>query len=474
MASVSPHCKTSIIWTCEVSSMPSDPVPLIAESKVECIRLITRPSDLDDLKRIIQAIHNRPAELKQHPLTLMVDLFPDDLITFEGSFDSIDLGGDEEVEVAIGDSSAPYYISSQQPNIAEMFNEGQAVYLGLGEVLLTVTGRRDNIVTFKVVHGGSIPPGTDVYVPQDDYPNVIDEETLAAVGELDIDFLSLSGVRCTEDTRLVNEAIEKMTHKPWHLLKVNHQKVLENLQEYVPYVKGVILGRTELALSVGAANVPLITKEVIQTCNDHSLIIVMASDVLRSMRFQATPTRAEVSDIGNAVYDGADGVILSKDIALGPYSVRSIEVAQKTIEDVESHTTTLRPPWEKEVPTEEAVLSAVTYGAYRTAARNGAKALVCLTRKGNTALHLASYRADTPIIAVTYSRGVKKKLNLIRGVESLVHEGDARIDDLLEGIDNLLKTKTWLKPGDKYVFVSVSLSQISKESSNLFTIQTIH
>lgn len=474
MSSVSPHCKTSIIWTCEVSSMPSDPVPLIAESKVESIRLITRPADIDSLQQIVKAIHNRPAELKELPLTLMVDLFPDDLAVFGGSFDTVDLETDQDIEVAIGDKSAPYYIDSHEPNLSAMFHEGQTVYLGLGEVLLTVTRFADNTATFKVVHGGTIRPGVDVYVPQDDYPSIIDEGVLATIGELDIDFLALSGIRHPDETKRVNEAIAKMTYKPWHLLKVNHQKILDNLADYVPLVRGMILGRTELALSVGAANVPLITKEVIHTCNDHSLIILMASDILRSMRYQATPTRAEVSDIGNAVYDGADGIILSKDIALGPYSVRSIELAQKTIEDVEGHTKTLSPPWEKEVPTEEATLSAITYGAYRTADRNGAKALVCLTRTGNTALHLASYRSDTPIIAVTYTRAVKKKLNLIRGVESMIHEGDAKIDDLLEDIDKLLKSRTWLKPGDKYVFVSVSLSQISKESSNLFTIQTIH
>lgn len=465
--------KTRVIWSAEIDSLPSDPIKLIEKTQLSCMRLITRLNQIEQLKTVLNKIKDRPAKLKEVPLTFMVDLYTEDKIVLEGSFEEKDLSVNDEIEIFFNQKDKPYSIETSN---LEMFHEKTLVFLGQGAIVLESEIHADQKIKCRVIQAGTLSSKMEVSVPSSKNDLIFSDavvSALEAIGKLGVDFLSVNGVSTLKIAKELNSHIEKMEYSPWHLLKVNSKQILMNLEGILPAVSGVAIGRTELALSMGPANVPLISKDIIHTCNDFSKMIFVASDILKSMRHNATPTRAEVSDIGNAVYDGADGVILSEEIALGSYSARSIEVAKKTIDDVELHSSTLEPLWEKISPKAEVVLSAITYGAYKTASRNGAKAIVCLTKYGNTALHLSSFRSDTPVIAITFTREVQKKLNLLRGVESFTLPSKPKMDELLQETNQILKQKTWLEAGDKYVFVSVSLSQIGNDSSNLFTIQSI-
>jgi pyruvate kinase len=222
------------------------------------------------------------------------------------------------------------------------------------------------------------------------------------------------------------------------------------------------------------AQVPMATKEIIQKCNDYAKMTLVASEMLGSMRHNVTPTRAEVSDIANAVFDGADAVVLSEDLAYGRYAERGLSLAVKTIEDAES--TPIGEPlnWIKKTPDITNEIEAVTYAAYRAGYRNHARAIVCITKAGNTALHLSSYGVRTPIIAVTMSPDVVRRLRLVRGVTGIILDETPDIEQVFPIINSLMTRKTWLKDGDRYVFVSLSLSSVGKEASNLFTVQTIN
>ncbi len=226
-------------------------------------------------------------------------------------------------------------------------------------------------------------------------------------------------------------------------------------------------------MQMDPALVPMLTKEIIQKCNDFAKMALVASEMLGSMRHNVTPTRAEVSDIANAVFDGADAVVLSEDLAYGRYAERGLTLAIKTIEDAELTANDLPLNWIKKNPDITNEIEAITYSAYRAAYRNQAKAIVCITKAGNTALHLASYGVRTPVIAVTMAPDVVRRLRLVRGVMGILLDEAPDIEQVFPIINNLMTRKTWLADGDRYVFVSVSLSSVGKEASNLFTVQTI-
>ena len=258
-------------------------------------------------------------------------------------------------------------------------------------------------------------------------------------------------------------------------MKINAARVVKHLDELLPHVRGVLISRLAIAMSMGEpAQVPMLTKEVIQTSNDQAKIVLVASEMLASMRHAATPTRAEVSDIANAVMDGADGVVLSEDLPYGTYARRGLLIAKKTIEDIEQSSAGKSPNWIKRKPVVDDELAAVTYTAYRAAQRNHAKAIVCITKTGNTALHLASFRPVIPIIAVSLSEDVQRRMSLIRGVTGFYLDSSPGIEQVLPLINQKLVTDSWLKKGDKIVFVSVTISSVGQEASNLFTVQTLY
>ena len=259
---------------------------------------------------------------------------------------------------------------------------------------------------------------------------------------------------------------------PWIVLKIDSDQVYTKLSQMFPLVDGVMISRMEMALSIQPSMVPLLTKEIIQQANDAAKVVFIASEMLGSMRWNATPTRAEVSDIANAVADGTDAVVVSEEIANGPHLKRAIDLVEKILEDVEDKSG-VQINWQKREPAIESEMDAVGYAAYKTAERTGAKAIVCITVSGNTALKLASFRAPVPIIAVTFSDDTNGKLRLVRGVSTIVLDTAPKIDEVLPVVNDRLLRDSWLKAGDTIIFVSITISSVERENSNLFTVQKL-
>jgi len=234
-----------------------------------------------------------------------------------------------------------------------------------------------------------------------------------------------------------------------------------------------VISRREMALTLNPVTVPMITKEIIQRCNDEAKIVLTASEMLASMRHNVTPTRAEVSDIANAVIDGTDAVLLSEEVANGRFGDKAVEVMARIIIDIESAATNIKPNWIKHTPTVANEMDAIAYHALRSAERVGAKAIVTITKNGNTPLKLASFRAPVPIIAVTFSAAVKRRLAIVRGVQTLLLDIDPNIDQVLPIVNDQLVRSSWLQAGDAVIFVAITLSPVGREASNLFTIQTL-
>ena len=244
------------------------------------------------------------------------------------------------------------------------------------------------------------------------------------------------------------------------------------MDEMIENVDGIIVSE-ELALSTNPALVPILTKEMVQSCHNKSKLAIVASEMLGSMRTNATPTRAEVSDIANAVYDGADAIMLSEDISSGKYAKKAYEIAQSVIYDLDNAEKQHEQNWVAGDYSVADEMDAVCINAMKTAKRVNAKAIVCITKSGNTALRLSSLNHEIPVIAVTFDNQVKRKLKVLRGVDSIVLEVDPSIDEVLPEVNDLLKDRSNLVVGDRIVFVTVTLSSMSKEASNLFTIQKI-
>lgn len=268
------------------------------------------------------------------------------------------------------------------------------------------------------------------------------------------------------------QLLEKFRTRPWLLLQANG-KTIQQVQETLNLVDGFYVSRADLADSINPALVPMAFKELAHECHKRAKLVMVASDILASMKTKTTPTRAEVSDIANATIDGVDCVVISEEVIPGEYWQSAYQLCKKIIRDVETNLHLETVNWDKAALKAESILQTVTFHAFQTARRVEAKAIVCLTKAGNTARRLSSYRSDIPIIAATFTQDVQMRLSLVQGVHPILLSLDPNLDHVLPRVSEELKASSWIKTGDKIVFVTVSISSVGKEASNLFTVQQI-
>lgn len=462
---------TKVIWSFESSVLNKELAQKVASNDFDTIRL---RYDEKNPESLISFLDDLQSSSPKGSVPVMLDMGAKArgmIINLNGRKtlnykESITLSSQKECDVPI-----------ETDDWSDLFCLGAEVYFGFGKVRLRIKELTSEIATAEVIQGGEVYSPMEVHVPK-----TRKEPSLASLKNIDIkkfynkgvNYVVLPGVTKPEEIILTRKKLAKENDQiPWLILKVDRKKTYKELKNLLPIIDGVMISRRELALTLEPASIPMITKEIIQLCNEHAKLVITASDMLGSMQKNPTPTRAEVSDIANSVMDGSDAVLLSEDISYGRHYEKALSICKDVINDIESNKN-VRLNWHKQTPTIKDEFDAVSYEAYRTAKRLSAKAIVCITKKGGTALKLASFRQSTPIIAVTFSEEVKRKLSLVHGVESVVLDVDPKIDNVMPVVNNLLKQKSWLNIGDKIIFVAVSISSLSNEDSNLFSVQKIY
>jgi pyruvate kinase len=465
--------RTHVVWSFETSCMTDAVIRTIDPNKVDAIRIVSKHGEIDQVRQICRRI-KREVPMANEKLPLLVELYDRARGMVVGLETSKEFTFGDIIKISPEKGQGDLTIRTEE--WPDLFAVDHSVYLGNGMVVCKTKEVKKDHVVLEVVQGGVLHNDCDVQVPATKKQIKIDtvpEDAWKAASDPDIDYLILPSIEDAADLEKVKKRLEAQPNSPWLLLKVATKGTLKNLEELLPFVHGVVVSRVELAMRMDPALVPMVTKEIIQKCNDYAKMSIVASEMLGSMRHNVTPTRAEVSDIANAVFDGADAVVLSEELAYGKFAEKGVALAIKTIEDAESSTDTQGLNWVKKHPEITTEIEAVTFAAYRAAFRNRAKGIVCITKAGNTALHLSSYGVQTPIIAVTMSPDVVRRLRLVRGVVGILLDEAPDIEQVFPIINSLMTRKTWLTDGDRYVFVSVSLSSLGKEASNLFTVQQI-
>lgn len=465
--------QTKVIKSFEGNALSAAEASAVSKEEVDVIRLVYKPQAVKALREFMQTL--APTRNNPDSLPVMLDIASWTQGTIHGLKAAREVAFGERLEFSGPGGSAAMQISCDAWD--KLWSSNAKVFFGSGQVALKVTRSGGDKVELEVTQGGTIFPEAEVFIPETrkdpERPTATVNE-LKELIELGVDYLIVPGqwtpTKLTHFKQQLAAAHGEMA--PWVLVKVDSESVVTRLEDIIPEVEGVLISRRELALSTNPATVPMVTKEIIQLCNDQAKVVVTASEMLASMRRNSTPTRAEVSDIANAVLDGTDAVVLSEEVANGKYGAKAVVVTHRIIRDIEE-ARKVKPNWIKTVPAVATEMDAVAFHAYKTAERIKAKAIVCVTKAGNTALKLASFRAPIPIIAVTFSPAVMRRLSLVRGVESLMFDINPNLDDVLPIVNDHLVRGSWLKPGDPIIFVSITLSSVGRESSNLFTVQKL-
>jgi pyruvate kinase len=286
-----------------------------------------------------------------------------------------------------------------------------------------------------------------------------------------VDIVALSFVQSATDVQKARAAIEKAGADGTPIVaKLERPEAIAELDEILEHADGVMVARGDLGLEVPLERVPRLQKEITRRARALGRPVIVATQVLESMRQEPRPTRAEVSDAANAVDDGVDAIMLAGETAAGAYPVQAVETLDAIIRDAEA-----LPPLT--IPFVGTLMHAehgraLCEAAVKLADRGHAAAIVAVTREGNTARMLAALRPQARILAATSSETVARRLMLYRGVASIVSELGEDVEETGASVGDELRRQGLVTAGDQIVFVSVH-QDLSRRGANFLKLHRI-
>lgn len=334
------------------------------------------------------------------------------------------------------------------------------VMLADGVVSLTVTGKEPDAVICRVVSGGEVRNRQGVNLPgaQLSTPALTDEDIdnakWAALRKAD--FVGLSFVRSPEEVKVLQELLRKNNSRALVIAKIEKPEAVANLDAIIATSDGAMVARGDLGVEIDVAETPVVQKRIIATCNRMQKPVIVATQMLDSMHHSKHPTRAEVSDVANAILDGADACMLSGETAVGEYPRETVEMMERIICSAEQllKNAPKPPPPDWEAAKVHPITAAVVYGAAAIAEQVNAKLVVIATRGGKTALVKSKQRTMIPAIGVSSSEETLRQMCLFWGITPLP---GAPVEDgpmLRKFIENWGKSLGYFLPGDRVVFVT--------------------
>ncbi|MCX2734142.1 pyruvate kinase [Saccharopolyspora sp. NFXS83] len=347
-------------------------------------------------------------------------------------------------------------VSTTYKGLAADAKVGDRVLVDDGKVGLTVSAIEGNDVVLDVVEGGPVSdnkglsmPGMDVSVPALSEKDIADLEFALQLG---VDFIALSFVRSPADIDLVHQVMDRVGRRLPVIAKLEKPEAVDNLEAIVLAFDGVMVARGDLGVELPLEHVPLVQKKAIRIARENAKPVIVATQMLDSMIHNSRPTRAETSDVANAVLDGTDAVMLSGETSVGDYPIETVQTMARIVEAVEDGSPT--PPSLSHVPrTKRGVIS---YAARDIGERLSAKALVAFSQSGDTVRRLARLHTRLPLLAFTPEESVRSQLALTWGTETFLVPKVDTTDQMVRQVDQAMLSLGRSQRGDMVVVVAGS------------------
>jgi len=438
----------------------------LADAGMSVARLNASHGSREDRAAVIDRIREVD-DATEDPLAAMVDLQGPEIRTAPLD-EPIFLEEDTEVRFVRGDHATPEEVGLSLP--IEGVGEGDRILLDDGRIQTTVRRTEGEAVVARVDDGGELPGRKGVNIPGVDLNlDVVtenDRKDLELAAEKQADFVAASFVRDADDVYEVSEVLEELDADIPIIAKIERAGAVENLEEIVDAAYGVMVARGDLGVECPMEDVPMIQKRIIRTCRDAGVPVITATEMLDSMVSARRPTRAEASDVANAVIDGTDGVMLSGETAIGDHPVRVVEAMDRIVRQVErsEEYAELR---EQRVPTAgDARTDAIARSARYLARDIGADAIVAASESGYTALKTAKFRPAVPVVASTPNDRVRRQLALSWGVNpQYAPLADEGADAVIENAVGAALSAGVAESGDTVVVLSGMMTELEGAST---------
>ncbi|BBZ53299.1 pyruvate kinase [Mycolicibacterium phocaicum] len=361
----------------------------------------------------------------------------------------------ETVRITVDDCDGSHdRVSTTYKQLAEDARAGDRLLVDDGKVGLVVDKIDGNDVVCTVTEGGPVSnnkglslPGMNVSVPALSEKDIDDLKFALKLG---VDLIALSFVRSPADIELVHEVMDEVGRRVPVIAKLEKPEAVDNLEAIVLAFDAIMVARGDLGVELPLEEVPLVQKRAIQMARENAKPVIVATQMLESMIENSRPTRAEASDVANAILDGADAVMLSGETSVGKYALEAVRTMARIVKAVEANSTDA-PPLTHVPRTKRGVIS---YAARDIGERLDAKALVAFTQSGDTVRRLSRLHTPLPLLAFTDLPEVRSQLALTWGTETFIVPQMDSTDGMIQEVDKALLELDRYKRGDLVVIVA--------------------
>lgn len=453
---ITDHQNTKIVATVGPACSAYDNLLALVKAGVDVFRLNFSHGSHEDHLEVINRVLYINKKYNLH-ISLLADLQGPKLRVGKIENNALDLKEGDVVtfvnEPCIGNMEKIYMSYPEFPTDVEV---GEKVLVDDGKLVFEVveTNKKDR-VRLKVLFGGILSSNKGVNLPNTkiSLPSLTEKD----LADLDfiltqpINWVALSFVRTGKDLKDLRKRIDAVNHPAKIIAKIEKPEAVENIDKIIKNSNGIMVARGDLGIEVPMERLPVIQKEIVKKCIQRARPVIVATQMMDSMITNPSPTRAEITDVANAVFDGADAVMLSGETSVGKHPVKVVEAMNKIIEEAESYTNTER---RRPVTSEQSSTffsDALCSNAARMAEDIKAKALVGMTSSGYTAFKLSSFRPHCKIYIFSDRMHMLATLNLVWGVRCYYYDRFTTTDETISDVSEILKGAKRVSAGDVIV-----------------------
>ncbi len=425
-------------------------VKLVRQISQELDRNVAIIADLQGPKIRIGEIKNGQVEIK-----------PGDIIEFT-------------TEKIIGDNQR---VHIDYEDFALDVEPGEEILIDDGKLKLVII-ETDKISTVKakVIYGGILMSRKGVNLPHTELslPSMTDKDIDDAIKalELDVDWIALSFVRRASDVIELKQLIRRKKKHAYVIAKIEKAQAVKNLDEIMAEADAIMVARGDLGVEMDFAEVPLIQKYIVEKCIENQIPVIIATQMMESMINNFRPTRAEATDVSNAVLDGADTLMLSAETAMGKFPVETIRAMHRIIQYTESHRYNYNRGEPPKPTNPRFIRDSICFSAARLAEIIGAKAIITFTEHGKTAYRISGYRPKADVYAFTRHKHLLSALSLLWGVDAFYFTDMDDINSAIESSIKILKDKGLVNPGDVVIHVGSTPMRVTHKT-NMLKVTTV-
>lgn len=471
--------RTKIVSTLGPASEAEGQIKSLIEAGVNVFRLNFSHGDHQNKLELIERIRLIAAEMNSD-VAIMGDLQGPKIRTGLMKNGSMELVSGSEVTVTTstveGEGST---IPTSYENLPNDVKPGDRILLDDGLMDLAVIGIAGLNVRCRVLTGGTLKnrkginlPGAKVSAPA---LTEKDLEDLRFCIQQKVDFIALSFVRAASDVQHLKDILQGQSFAPMIVSKIEKPEAVEAFDAILEVTDAVMVARGDLGVEISPEKVPLIQKMIIRKCNVAGKPVITATQMLESMINNPRPTRAETSDVANAILDGTDAIMLSGETAAGKYPVGSVRVMDEIARDVENSVPYLHlRDRQSSVDSDDRQCrtESIGHGACQIAENVSAKAILAFTQTGSTAALVSKFRPTLPIYAMTPNDWVKRRMALYAGVKAVSVSNQETTERQIEAIEAAALDNGILNPGDRVV-LTMGSPILKAGSTNLLKVHEV-